>query len=160
MSQTETPTPTGVEQATLRKLAYTLAELDGEPVDPETTPLIEAAREGLDNVQDLQERVAELEDRVTTVEQRAPDPSAKSYDEMDKSDKVTVLRSHLKQQAEGTNGRAALSYRDVIGVFEGHPSPGHAYDLMEQAATAEGFAYDTDYDGNKRVRVNLAQTRE
>mgnify|MGYP000565406822 CR=1 FL=1 len=151
MSATNTPT-LGPEQAAVRKVMYRLAELDG--TDADDMDLLTAANEALENVEDLQRRVTELEAKVESIDDRAPDPSRMDYDSMDKADKATVVRSKLKAEAEATNGAAAATYKDVIRMFDGHPSAGHAYDLMRAAGERDGCEYDTAPDGSKRLTYN------
>lgn len=142
---------TGPEKAALRKLAYGLAELDGDERDATETSLVEAAKDGMENVADLHRELENLRAEVELLEQRAPEPSKMDYDQMDKADKVTVVRQKLADEAEGTNGRAAITYKDVVRMFDGYPSAGHAYDLMEAAATDEGYSYGESPEGKKRL---------
>jgi len=150
MSSTGT-TGAGPEQAAVRKVIYSLAELTGEEMDPHETPVLEAASVALDNVEAMQQQLLELEARVDDLEDRAPRPEKKRYDRMDKADKVTVLKQKLRETAEATNGRAAMTYDDVIRAFDGEPSPGQAYDLMEAADSHDGYTYEEAPDGTKRV---------
>lgn len=148
----------GPEYAAVRKVIYRLAELDGEEVDPDETNLIEAANNALENVEHLDNRVTELEARLEAVEERAPDPAKKSYDAMDKADKATVVRQKLRSTAEATNGKAKMEYQDIIAVFDGHPSAGHAYDIMELAGKEQGYNYGKSPEGTKRLTFDLTQT--
>lgn len=108
--------------------------------------LIEEQREELEQLRD---RVAELEEIVD------PDPGATEYEQLTKPQKVHRLRKHLVQEAAQTNGKYALKYREVKALFDGHPSAGHCYDLMDRAGELEGFGYDEGTGGEKRVRANL-----
>lgn len=101
--------------------------------------------------QQLRERVAELEELVD------PDPGGKEYDQLTKDQKVHRVRTALVEQATNNhNGKAKMNYKEVMWLFDGHPSAGHAYDLMERAGVLDGFAYDkAGGDGEKRVRVNV-----
>jgi len=146
MSTTQ-PT-SGPEQAAVRKVIYRLAELDGTECNED---MITAANEALENVENLANRVTELEAQVEALQERAPDPSRMDYDDMDKSDKATVIRSKLKAEADATNGRAKAEYKDVIRMFDGYPSAGHAYDLMEATAELDGCNYSQAPDGSKRL---------
>lgn len=109
----------------------------------------------LQRISELENTVEDLQAKIEVLEDRAPDPSKKKYDEMDKSDKATVVREKLKKRAKATTGRAAMSYKDVLTIFDGHPSAGHAYDIMRSVGEAEGYDYDTDPEGQKRITVNL-----
>lgn len=152
----DAPTPTTAEQAAVRKLIYRLAELDGDMVDPDTTPIVVAAGEALDNVAELTARVDTLEAQIETLRERAPDPSRLDYEQMDKHDKATVVRSKLRAEADATNGRAATTYKGVLRMFDGHPSAGHAYNLMAAAAEGDGYKVGESPEGQKRLtyRVN------
>lgn len=110
--------------------------------------------DAVDDLQDenerLRERVAELEDVLMA------DLDAMNYDQLTKRDKVRAIREHLLDEAGSTpNGKASMSYREVRTLFNGHPSPGHAYDLMELAGDAQGFEYERRSGDNKnRLVVN------
>lgn len=112
---------------------------------------IQARKELEQEVERLRERVAELEQVVDT------DMDALTYEQMTKKDKVREIRAYLVREATSSaNGGAALTYDNVQALFNGRPSPGHAYDLMQVAATAEGFNYDQfDGDRTNRITVNL-----
>ncbi|SFK65987.1 hypothetical protein SAMN04487950_0443 [Halogranum rubrum] len=125
---------------------------------------VEAALHAADTIVDLQatnerlkERVAELEREVT------PQLDAKSYMQLTRPEKVQRLREALATQAATRNNRKAqMDYKDVTWLFDGNPSPGHAYDLMELAGQAAGFVYDTPRSdsGNKRIRVDLDAVKD
>jgi len=103
-----------------------------------------------DENEQLRERVAELEEIVD------PDPNSREYEHLTKPQKVHRVRRSLVEKAAQTRGKARMKYDDVQWLFDGQPSPGHAYDLMELAAELDGFAYDqAGGDGQKRIRVNL-----
>jgi len=103
------------------------------------------------------ERIDELEGRLAELESLVdPDPGSTEYEQLTKAQKVRKLRVALLEQAENSNrGIAQMKYKDVMWLFDGHPSAGHCYDLMERAAEIEGYAYDAagNGDGDKRVRV-------
>jgi hypothetical protein len=86
-----------------------------------------------------------------------PDPSARDYARLTKQQKVHRVRRTLVEEAARSDGTARLRYKDVKWLFDGQPSTGHCYDLMEVAANLDGFVYDTPggSGGQKRVRVNL-----
>lgn len=108
--------------------------------------------EELEHVVDVQaERLADLEQLVD------PDPGSIRYEQLSKEQKVYRVRKALVEDAARSGGTAALHYDDVKWLFDGHPSPGHCYDLMKRAAELDGFAYDTPNGegGQKRIRVNL-----
>lgn len=106
--------------------------------------------------EELRERVAELEELVD------PDPGGKEYEQLTKDQKVHRVRVALLDQATGTNnGKAKMNYKEIMWLFDGHPSAGHAYDLMERAGQLDGFAYDSaGGDGEKRVRVDAGDVND
>lgn len=98
----------------------------------------------------LRERVAELEEIVT------PDPNSVEYDQLTRPQKVHRIRKKLVEQAARRhNGRSSMDYKEVTWLFDGHPSPGHAYTLMELAGELDGFEFDPDSGENQRVLANL-----
>lgn len=129
-------------------------------------PLVKALRRKVNHQEDtintqedmidaLEERVAELERLVD------PDPGSTEYDQLTKSQKVHRVRKHLVEEADKGNV-PAMKYKDVKWLFDGHPSAGHCYDLMEQAGQLDGFAYETGGHGKgeKRIRVNLEAVKD
>lgn len=117
-------------------------------------PLVEALQRKVntqaDRIEDLEDRLGKLEELVD------PDPGATGYEQLTKDQKVFRVRRHLLERADKTNGRAAMKYKEIMMLFDGHPSPGHCYDLMERAGTIDGFEYDEagGGKGEKRVRVS------
>ncbi|RLM67655.1 hypothetical protein [Halorubrum sp. Atlit-26R] len=136
-----------LDHAAIRQLIYGLASGDPEDYDN----IVDAVHEVVEENRRLREEVAELQELVD------PDPGATEYQQLTKPQKVSRVRSALVEEAEKRGGRAALHYDDVKWLFDGHPSAGHCYDLMERAADMDGFAYDrpSGEGGQKRVRVNL-----
>ena len=96
----------------------------------------------------LRDRVAELEELVD------PDPGGVAYEQLTSDQKVHRIRVALLEQATAGNP-PTMKYDDVRWLFDGKPSAGHAYDLMERAANADGYVYETGGhgDGQKRIRV-------
>ena len=96
----------------------------------------------------LRDRVAELEELVD------PDPGGTAYEQLTREQKIHRVRVALLEQATAGNA-PVMKYTDVQWLFDGRPSPGHAYDLMELAAEADGYVYETGGhgDGQKRIRV-------
>lgn len=105
----------------------------------------------VDRIDELETTVENLQAAVETLEDRAPDPNQKQYQQMDRADKATVVRSKLKDEATSTNGKAATTYKGVIRIFDGQPSAGHAYSIMETAAEVDGYEYGISPDGTKRL---------
>jgi len=123
------------------------------------TPLMEALRRKVntleDDLRELQDENAELRERVQDLEQRSPTLEDRKYEELDKGDKATILHAKLRETATATNGKASLDYKSVIALFDGRPSPGHAYDIMRVAGTLEQAEYGEGRDGSKRVAIDL-----
>jgi cell division septum initiation protein DivIVA len=130
----------------------------------ETDPLVEALRRKVKLLEEqnetLLETVEELEARVNTLEARVPEPAKQEYDQLDKHDKATIVRQKLYETAKSTNGKAAMSYKDVIAVFDGNPSAGHAYDIMGLAGERDGFNYGQGQDGSKRLTVDSRTVKQ
>jgi len=130
------------ETAAVRKVLFSLA---GDDVDDDAD-VFEAVDAAAERIDDLSERVAELEQVVD------PDPGSQEYEQMTKAQKVHRIRVALLEQAD--NGKIpSMKYKDVLWLFDGHPSAGHVYDLMERAADADGYHYDTNQNDEKRIRV-------
>lgn len=132
----------------------------------ELEALVDALRRRSESLQhdvwELEEENDQLRDRVADLEEIVnPDPTSREYDHLSKPQKVHRIRRSLVEKAAQTRGAARMQYDDVQWLFDGHPSPGHAYDLMELAAQLDGFEYDTPGDGGKkRVRVNLDAVKD
>lgn len=133
--------------AAVRKLINRLAGVD--PIDPDDNPSVfEAIDRAAERMENIEQQVAELEKVVD------PDPGAVEYDQLTKEQKVRRVRKTLLKNA--AEGRApVMKYRDVMYLFDSNPSAGHCYTLMERAADADGFYYETGGhgDGEKRIRV-------
>jgi len=117
---------------------------------------IETAQELREENQRLRERLAELEEVVD------PDP-ATEYETLSKDQKVRRVRKALLRDALNASGVASMTYSEVRAIFDNNVSPGHAYNLMEQAAHMEGFAYDRagpQNQGQKRVRVEADSVKD
>lgn len=98
----------------------------------------------------LREEIADLREIVN------PDPARTDYESLTRQQKVYRVRRFLVEQAAtSATGKSQLSYREVLTLFDGHPSAGHAYDLMDAAANLDGFSYGENAEGEKRVRVEL-----
>lgn len=157
---TNAPAPNSEEAVATRRLVYALAELDGDVVDPEDTPLMAAVGKAVTNVEDLVTQVENLQAQVGVLEDRAPDPSRQEYDQLDRTDKAQVVRSKLKSEANATNGRAKMEYTDVVRAFDGHPSAGHSYDIMETAAEGDGYTLGKGPDGTKRLTFDARSVND
>jgi len=138
-----------LEYVATRKVVWSLAG-DRVDLDDADDSMIDAAIAAAERVEELEDRVAELEELVD------PDPGGVAYEQLTREQKVHRVRVALLEQA--TAGKsAAMKYKDVQWLFDGRPSPGHAYDLMELAAEADGYVYDRagggNVNGEKRIRV-------
>jgi len=116
----------------------------------------------VDRIDELERENNELRRQVSELQAELnPDPESKSYDELSKGDKVRRIREKLVDVAETNHGGCeSLKYKEIKMLFGGYPSPGHCYDLMQVAGEAEGFAYDENGDGTKRVRVDIEAVKD
>lgn len=116
-------------------------------------------RDTLDRVETLEtaleERDAEIERlrfRVAELEAEL-DESDTDYEDLDREGRVRRVRRHLLEKADvAPTDKAEIDYEGVMwAVFDGEPSAGYCYTLMQQAAQADGFDHHTD---PKRVTVD------
>lgn len=142
-------------------------------IDSDLRNRIEAAfshaRNAIQRVTDVEKRLEELAEenerlryRIAELESKVdPDPHTKAYDDLERPEKVRLVREELVRRGDArTTGKAEMDYTDVMwSVFDGHPSPGHVYDLMELAANEDGFQYGT-FNGDKLIRVNTAEVND
>jgi len=140
--------------------------MSGEDDGPDTDTLVQVHESRLDALNDTIERLEtaldEQAERIRELETLVnPDPGSTAYDQLSKDQKVNHLRQHLVDVAEAeVNGKTSMQYREVKALFDGHPSPGHCYDLMRAAATLDGFEYDANQSGNKRIRVDAGAVKD
>lgn len=136
-----------VEYAAVRRVVWSLAG-DRVDLDDADDSMMDAALAAVERVEELEDRVAELEELVD------PDPGGVAYEQLTREQKVYRVRVALLEQATAGNA-PVMKYTDVQWLFDGRPSAGHAYDLMELAAEADGYVYETGGhgDGQKRIRV-------
>jgi len=121
---------------------------------------VQVAQRALQKVNELETEVDKLQSenetlrsRVEELEASQPDPD--EYDQLDRPDKVGLLKRHLITKASDTNGKAAADYKEVkYGVFDGQPSADHCYTLMKQAAQDTAFTFQNPSNSNKRITVN------
>lgn len=107
-----------------------------------------------EELQDLREDVDELRAVIDT------GADQKAYEQMTRQDKVRQIQATLIEEAEGMQtGKAAMEYKDVKWLFNGHPGTGHVYDLMEYAAREDGFNYQ-EREQNNRVTVDMNDVPE
>lgn len=116
-----------------------------------------------EQIDERETRIKELEDRVAELEQLVdPDPGATTYDQLTKEQKVAKLRKTLLRNAMNQGGASTMKYKAVMSLFNGHPSPGHCYDLMERAGEMDGYTYETGGHGKgqKRIRVDADAVKD
>lgn len=126
--------------------------------------LVQQNQRALSQINDLEDRVDELEQererlifRIGKLEETLPGDDAE-YDELDREERVAMVKSYIMERAYASNGRFAIDYDDVRwSVFDGEPSADYCYTLMELAARDDGFSYKTDARP-KQLRVNLDAT--
>ena len=118
----------------------------------------------VDRIEDLERENAELRRQVAALQGEVdPDPGSKEYSDLSRAEKVRQIRERLVDVAGADhNGTAAMKYKDVMWLFDGHPSAGHCYDLMERAGQLDGFDYSAagGGKGDKRVTVNLDAVKD
>lgn len=140
------------------------ARLDGVGYEEEH----ESVADILAEIDRLETRLDEFDERLRRVERVVDtDPDRTEYAEMTKEQKVFRIRQELVQNADATDGTWQLTYRDVKALFNGQPSAGHCYNLMEAAAQLDGFEYDrpgegdaTSHTGQYRIRVTTPQVND
>ena len=114
-----------------------------------------------DHVDDLEDEIERLEYRVAELEVATPDDTTE-YSELSQDEKIGRVRQELMQRANAApSGKAQIEYKDVMwAVFDGEPSAGHVYNLMQSAGRADGFDYSDPAEGNKRVTVDVEAVKD
>jgi hypothetical protein len=128
-------------------------------------PLVEAlqrkCRHQSEQIDELQSELDDVREQLAGLQRLVdPDPGAADYEKLTRQEKVYQVRKKLVETAARTNGKAAMDYEAVMLLFDGHPSAGHCYDLMERAGQLEGFAYDESPDGTKRIRTKIEDVND
>ena len=126
-------------------------------IDAQTDALNRArlyVRDRVDDLEDdLDDLTADMAELTLVVE---PDEGRTEYDQLTFDQKVGRVRRTLAERAGASNGKAAMNYREVMMLFDGHPSASHCYNLMKRAAVLDGFGYgDARGDGQKRIRLKM-----
>lgn len=104
----------------------------------------------------LLDRVHQLEQEVAQLKQVTPDdPGRKRYDEMSRSDKITVVQSALKEKASKNGGKAKMDYDEIGSLFQWNCARGLPHTLMKEAGHSPGFEHATFQDRNDCLRVDL-----
>jgi len=77
-----------------------------------------------DAVEDLERENSELRRQVAALQSEVdPDPGSKEYSDLSRAEKVRQIRERLVDVAGADhNGTAAMKYKDVMWLFDGHPS--------------------------------------
>jgi cell division septum initiation protein DivIVA len=142
-------------------------DLDGRiaTLEADFSGLVQQHQQALERISELEAEVQEHADdrerlifRIGKLEECLPE-ERDDYETYTREDKVSLLKSHLLERAYARDGKASADYDDVIwGVFDGEPSRDHAYTLMELAAQADGFHYNTSRRP-REVRVDLDETK-
>jgi hypothetical protein len=133
--------------------------------DADVTPedALQVAQNALGRVSDLEDDVEELQvdrddavERLVALELRLSEfEEDRPYQDYSADEKIGMVREHAFDRAADAGGRAALDYQDIKwGVFDGGPSPSHCYDLMRQAAAADGFDVRDPEAGNRQLTVD------
>nr|WP_152417706.1 hypothetical protein [Haloferax larsenii] len=116
----------------------------------EQADTIEAPREDLAESEQERER---LVFRVGKLEAILPDETT-PYDQLSREERIMRVQDYVMERSYASNGRFSITYDDVLwSVFDGEPSAGYCYKLMQLAAQEDGFSYG-ESDG-KKLRVDL-----
>lgn len=108
-----------------------------------------------DVVDDLKQRLRAVESAVDT------DLDGKAYGELTRKDKVRQIQTALINEATGSpTDKAAMDYQEIRWLFNGQPSTGHVYDLMDFAGQEDGFDYDRRDGKNNRLTVDLDAVKD
>lgn len=138
----------GIEMAVLRKVIYQMAG------DPEDASLMEAALIALEEWEERGERLSALEGATGINIENA------EYHDLSRAARIKRIKDSLRENAEKTNGRAAMDYKDVIWLFDGNPSPGYAVDLLKASEDREdGYKFEKfeSRDRNNRLVIDLTK---
>lgn len=138
--------------AATRKFLSNVAELDG--TDTWDMDELDTSEQAIEIIASMHQTIETLEARVELLEEKLPDADHRDYEQLDRYDKATIIRSQMREVAQNTNGKAAMQYKDIERHFDGKPSAGHCYDIMETAANGDGFQLGENNDGEKRLTFN------
>jgi DNA repair exonuclease SbcCD ATPase subunit len=132
------------------------AQERAEQADALAKRALDLVNEKDERIETLEAETAEVRERLATLEGRVtPDPATKEYDEKTRDERVREIRVTIARTASNSGGKAAMDYNDVLMLFNGHPSPGYAYKLLELAANLDGFTYEQREGANDRLCVNM-----
>lgn len=132
--------------------------MNAEGMPDDLAPLVKALQRKTNHLDD---RITELEDDVALLYEITDiDPGSIEYDSMSRSQKVRSLRLAVLRRALTRDGKAKMTYREVMTLFNDHPSAGHCYDLMRDAASLAGFEYADTGPGDHAVRVDVSAVND
>lgn len=114
----------------------------------------------IDRVADRIERVEHaVADNATDIEDVHARLAGAAYDDLTPQEKELKLARALETKARRYDGKAAMTYDEVLAVFDHDPAPGTAYNLMERVGRDTGFNYEDGPNG-KRVTVDAERTHD
>lgn len=98
------------------------------------------------------------EERAEQIDQ-TPAIDREEYADLSRSEKRDGIRIKLARAAKGNGGKGGIDVGEIQrGIFDGHPSDGHAQDLMRSAADAEGYQIDPKpRSDTNRLVVDLSE---
>jgi len=138
-----------------------MSEDDLRPEDVRAA--IELAKNAKQETLDLREEIADLEEQIerqqfrlgkfqVVIDALDEDP----YENLDYDEKVAHIRNELIERAERSrSGAKRFDYEDIQDLWGGRPSPGHAYDLLEDAAAHPAFE---ELSNPRRIAIDLDAT--
>lgn len=107
--------------------------------------------------------IAELQDRIGGLERQVAalrslhdaDLERKAYQDLTKQEKIQEIRlAPIREAAGMRTKKGSMDYQGVLFLFNGQPSTGHIYELMQLAGQADGFNYQ-EREENNRLTVDL-----
>jgi hypothetical protein len=132
--------------------------------DVEVTPedAIQVAQRALVKSNETEELVASLEEELADVKEDLTGAmlrlseidDERDYRDLTRNEKIGMVREYAFERASSGRGRT-FDVTDIReGLFDGAPSRDHCYDLMEWAAEARGFEYNTPASRNYHLTVD------
>lgn len=121
---------------------------------------LQVAQRALAKLPELERDVEELREDLTAVELRLSEiDDERSYESLTHDEKVGIVREHAFDEARSNHrGRHVMDYNAIGTLFKerhgARPSAWTCYQLIEDAAEAEGFDDQDPSDGNRRLVVD------
>lgn len=117
-----------------------------------------------DDLCEAERTIIELQNQLAELQATRPDRD-REYNTLNREEKISIIQEELVERAKvRQNGKASIDYNDVKALFSkeygGCPSPGHTYDLIEDAAEQDGFSYDNAKRGQYQLVVDLETLHE